>query len=73
MKMANDDIHRANFDTGFASYKKCGDKVFLTVSYYVTYIGFAGNQKNRRLVVDTFVLSVDRRKILNHDIHLRPH
>lgn len=71
MKMANDDIHRANFETGFASYKKRGDSIFLTVSYYVTYIGFAGNHKNRRLAIDTFILSQGQRKILNHDIHLR--
>jgi len=73
MKLANEDLHRANFESGFASYKKIGDKIFLTVSYYVTYIGFAGNMKHRRFMVDTFILSVIQRKIINHDIHLRPH
>lgn len=73
MKMASDDVHRANFDSGFASYKKLGDNIFLTVSYYVTYIGFAGNMKNRRFAIDTFIISVNQRKIINHDIHLRTH
>jgi hypothetical protein len=71
MKMANDDVNRANFDSGFASYKKVGDNIFLTVSYYVTYIGFSGTMKQRRFAVDTFIISASQRRILNHDIHLR--
>lgn len=69
--LAAEGIARGVLDSPLATWKQSGDNLHLTVTAGLTFVSFAGYQMSRQILVDTFVISVSKCKVLDHTMHIR--
>ena len=69
--LATEGIARGTLDSPLATWKHTGDNLLVTVSSGITFVSFAGHQISRKMLVDNFIISVSKCKILDHTMHVR--
>jgi hypothetical protein len=68
---ANDGIARGTLINPLATWRYKEDQLHLTVTAGITFISFAGYQVSNKILVDNFIISMSKYKILDHTMHIR--
>jgi len=69
--LAAEGVARGTLINPLATWKHKEDQLYLTVTAGVTFISFAGYQVSNKILVDNFIISMSKCKILDHTMHIR--